>query len=101
MHVVHLSYSQIVKAVEDGHDVRGITVWTLVDNFEWAYGWEKKFGLYGWQHGDPDNARVLHDTSKVSSGFAGCCTCMCSSPRVCRLVFLGCACPDTCTSVRA
>jgi beta-glucosidase/6-phospho-beta-glucosidase/beta-galactosidase len=58
-------FEQIVKAVEDGHDVRGITVWTLVDNFEWAYGWGKKFGLYGWQHGDPDNTRVLHDTSKV------------------------------------
>jgi hypothetical protein len=40
-------------------------VWTLVDNFEWAYGWGKKFGLYGWQHGDPENKRVLHDTSKV------------------------------------
>jgi hypothetical protein len=60
---------QIVKAVEDGHDVRGITVWTLVDNFEWAYGWGKKFGLYGWQHGDPENMRVLHDTSKVYIGW--------------------------------
>lgn len=27
---------QIVQAVEDGHDVRGITMWTLIDNFEWA-----------------------------------------------------------------
>lgn len=30
------SVLQIVKAVEDGHDVRGITMWTLIDNFEWA-----------------------------------------------------------------
>lgn len=30
-----------------------------------ADGWDKKFGLYGWDHNDPDNKRVLHETSKV------------------------------------
>lgn len=30
-----------------------------------ADGWDKKFGLYGWDHRDPENKRVLHDTSKV------------------------------------
>lgn len=77
-HSVHSHCSQIVRAVEDGHDVRGITVWTLVDNFEWAYGWQKKFGLYGWQHGDPENKRVLHDTSKVWHGGRHAATVLCS-----------------------
>mmetsp|Transcript_17931 Transcript_17931/g.53969 ORF Transcript_17931/g.53969 Transcript_17931/m.53969 type:complete len:526 (+) Transcript_17931:343-1920(+) len=56
---------ELVQAVQDGHDVRGITMWTLIDNFEWAYGFDKKFGLYGWSPDDPTNRRTLHDTSKV------------------------------------
>ncbi|MEJ2290424.1 MAG: GH1 family beta-glucosidase [Deinococcales bacterium] len=33
------------RALEAGCDVRGYFVWTLVDNFEWAEGFSKRFGL--------------------------------------------------------
>ena len=37
--------SEVWKAIQDGVDVRGYYHWTLVDNFEWAEGWNLRFGL--------------------------------------------------------
>ncbi|KAG2573327.1 hypothetical protein PVAP13_7KG241000 [Panicum virgatum] len=40
-YVTHLS-----KAIRNGANVRGYFVWTLLDNFEWTFGYRVRFGLY-------------------------------------------------------
>src|SRR5258707_684161 len=33
------------RALAEGYDVRGYFLWTLLDNFEWAEGCAKRFGI--------------------------------------------------------
>jgi beta-glucosidase len=33
------------QAIQDGIPLRGYFVWSLLDNFEWAYGYGKRFGI--------------------------------------------------------
>jgi len=42
---IHRHLDAVARAVEDGADVRGYFVWSLLDNFEWAYGYTKRFGI--------------------------------------------------------
>jgi len=35
----------VAKALAEGIDIRGHMYWSLMDNYEWALGFDKKFGL--------------------------------------------------------
>lgn len=37
--------AQVHEAMQDGVPVEGYLVWSLFDNFEWAYGFEPRFGI--------------------------------------------------------
>ena len=54
--VAHVQAMQ--EAMSKGADVRGYYHWTLVDNFEWAEGYEPRFGLLRVDYDDPDRART-------------------------------------------
>jgi beta-glucosidase len=49
-------FIQTQLAMQDGVDVRGYFVWSLLDNFEWAHGFSKRFGI----------VRVDYDTQERS-----------------------------------
>lgn len=42
---LHDHLAQVQRAVADGVPLRGYFVWSLMDNFEWAYGYKMRFGL--------------------------------------------------------
>jgi beta-glucosidase len=37
--------SELQRAVSDGVPIRGYFLWSILDNFEWAEGYEKRFGI--------------------------------------------------------
>ncbi len=38
-------FRAIYEAINQGADIRGYFVWSLLDNFEWALGYAKRFGI--------------------------------------------------------
>jgi beta-glucosidase len=55
--------AQLQRATSEGVPVRGYFLWSLMDNFEWIFGYEQRFGLY---HVDFDTQLR---TPKLSASF--------------------------------
>ncbi|MBO4291219.1 MAG: family 1 glycosylhydrolase, partial [Lachnospiraceae bacterium] len=49
------------KAADEGADIRGYFVWTLMDNFEWNKGYSKRFGLIYVDF--PSQLRIVKDSA--------------------------------------
>ncbi|XP_021942206.1 myrosinase 1-like [Zootermopsis nevadensis] len=60
--------SEMLKAIyQDGCNVFGYTVWSLIDNMEWSHGYTEKFGLYHVNFSDPNRQRTPKSSARVFS----------------------------------
>ncbi|MBY0356633.1 MAG: beta-glucosidase [Candidatus Obscuribacterales bacterium] len=50
------------NAIKNGVDLRGYFCWSLLDNFEWAYGFSKRFGLIYIDY-KKEQTRLLKDSA--------------------------------------
>ena len=57
-----LDFTAAHRAMERGVDLRGYQVWSLMDNFEWGYGYSKRFGIVYIDFETQE--RVLKDSAK-------------------------------------
>jgi beta-glucosidase len=59
---LHDHIDAVGAALDAGADVRGYYVWSLMDNFEWAYGYDRRFGIV---HVDyPTGTRTVKDSAR-------------------------------------
>lgn len=60
-------FEAALKAINEGAPLAGYFVWSLLDNFEWAQGYDKRFGLF---YIDFDTQRrILKDSGKWYRNF--------------------------------
>ncbi|CAM3717546.1 MULTISPECIES: GH1 family beta-glucosidase [Pseudoalteromonas] len=58
----HTHLNAVHDAIIQGVDVKGYFAWSLLDNFEWAYGYEKRFGLVYVDYSNQQ--RILKESAK-------------------------------------
>uniref|UniRef100_A0A8C5KHQ7 Lactase-phlorizin hydrolase n=2 Tax=Jaculus jaculus TaxID=51337 RepID=A0A8C5KHQ7_JACJA len=65
--------NEALKAVqEDKVDLRGYTVWSVMDNFEWATGYAERFGVHFVNRSDPSLPRIPKASAKFYASVVRC-----------------------------
>jgi beta-glucosidase len=69
---LHLHLDAAARAIKDGANLAGYFVWSLLDNFEWAWGYQRRFGIvfvdFGTQRRIPkSSARFYSDVIRANA----------------------------------
>ena len=59
----------MARAIGDGVPIRGYHCWSLLDNFEWAYGYSQRFGIVHVDFADRQR-RTIKDSGRWYAGVA-------------------------------
>jgi beta-glucosidase len=55
-------FTQANRAIQEGVPLKGYFVWSLMDNFEWGFGYTKRFGVVYVDY--PTQRRIVKDSGK-------------------------------------
>lgn len=58
--------------MQDKVDLRGYTVWSVMDNFEWATGFAERFGVHYVNRSDPSLPRIPKASAKFYASVVRC-----------------------------
>jgi beta-glucosidase len=69
---LHQHLEAAARAVRDGASLDGYFVWSLLDNFEWGWGYQKRFGIifvdFGTQRRIPkSSARFYAEVARANA----------------------------------
>jgi len=59
--------AQAHRALQDGAPLKGYFVWSFLDNFEWGFGYTKRFGIVYVDY--PTQKRIVKDSGKWYANF--------------------------------
>ncbi|HLI05797.1 MAG TPA: GH1 family beta-glucosidase [Ktedonobacteraceae bacterium] len=66
-HYLRTHIQAVARAIRDGAPVQGYFVWSLMDNYEWAYGYSKRFGIVYIDYSTQQ--RIVKDSGRWYSSF--------------------------------
>jgi beta-glucosidase len=69
---LHQHLEAVARAIQDGANLAGYFVWSLLDNFEWGWGYQKRFGIvyvdFGTQRRIPkSSARFYSEVARANA----------------------------------
>jgi len=66
VHYINSYINEVLKASQlDGCNVQGYTLWSMLDNFEWAMGYAERFGLHYIDFSDPYRPRTPKSSARA------------------------------------